>query len=313
LRSVSTNVCGVPVHYVRAEPVSVAATDASVHLLVPPMTGSASMWIDLVPRLRRFGPVISVDLPGTIAGHTGGPYRRGPRADLDARFVLAFVRQLGLESQLVLHGWSTGGLVAALAAGMMPEKTRGVVLAAPTLPWRRTSPVETLGWQTLGRLAVAAGPTAARIVLRLAGRNILDAKRNAIKSARTVSGRRIDLVGGDPARVSRAQLALWLDDVDAAREHPERLAGTATAFASAIEAMFISKRPTNEALDSVRVPVLLLWGRDDRLVDAMSLMQHARRPDWTPRPIDDAGHLLPVEVPDVYAQELGTWLAQIGA
>jgi pimeloyl-ACP methyl ester carboxylesterase len=150
-------------------------------------------------------------------------------------------------------------------------------------------------------------------VLRLAGRNILDAKRNAIKSARTVSGRRIDLVGGDPARVSRAQLALWLDDVDAAREHPERLAGTATAFASAIEAMLITKRPTNEALDSVRVPVLLLWGRDDRLVDAMSLMQHARRPDWTPRPIDDAGHLLPVEVPDVYAQELGTWLAQIGA
>ena len=73
LRSVSTSVCGVPVHYVRAEPASAAAPDAPVHLLVPPMTGSASMWIDLVPHLRQLGPVISVDLPGTITGHTGAP------------------------------------------------------------------------------------------------------------------------------------------------------------------------------------------------------------------------------------------------
>ncbi|HEU4490191.1 MAG TPA: alpha/beta fold hydrolase, partial [Jiangellales bacterium] len=137
LRSVSTSVCGVPVHYVRAEPDSAAAHDAPVHLLVPPMTGSASMWIDLVPHLSQLGPVISVDLPGTISGHSGAPYRRGPRADLDARVVSAFVRQLHLESQVVLHGWSTGGLVAALAAGLMPETTRGVAVVAPALPWRR--------------------------------------------------------------------------------------------------------------------------------------------------------------------------------
>ena len=122
LRSVSTSVCRVPVHYVRAEPVSAAAHEAPVHLLVPPMTGSASMWIDLVPHLRQFGPVISVDLPGTITGHTGAPYRRGPRADLDARFVSAFVRQLRLESQVVLHGWSMGGLVAAWPRGRCPGR-----------------------------------------------------------------------------------------------------------------------------------------------------------------------------------------------
>jgi pimeloyl-ACP methyl ester carboxylesterase len=313
LRSVSTSVCGVPVHYVRAEPVSAAAHEAPVHLLVPPMTGSASMWIDLVPHLRQLGPVISVDLPGTITGHTGAPYRRGPRADLDARFVSAFVRQLRLESQVVLHGWSMGGLVAALAAGMMPETTRGVVLVAPALPWRLTSRVEALGWQTLGRLAVAAGPPTTRIALRLAGRRILDAKRAAIKDAGAVSGGRAGLVGGDPGRVSRAQVDLWLDGLEAAREHPERLAGTATAFASVLKAMFITQRPTNEALDSVRVPVLVLWGRDDPLVDATSLMQHARRPGWTPRPIDEVGHLLPVEAPDLCAQAVGQWLADIGA
>ncbi|KXF49528.1 hypothetical protein AXA44_24230 [Rhodococcus sp. SC4] len=313
LHSVSTSVCGVPVHYVRAEPASTARRDAPVHLLVPPMTGSASMWIDLVPHLRQLGPVISVDLPGTIVGHTGDPYRHGPRADLDARFVSAFAGQLRLESRVVLHGWSTGGLVAALAATMMPEKARGVVLVAPALPWRRTSAVEALGWQTLGRLVVAAGPPTTRMVLRLAGRRILDAKRTAINDAGAISGGRTDLIGGDPGRVSRAQVDLWLDGLEAAREHPERLAGTAAAFASIVNAMFITQRPTNEALDSVRVPVLVLWGRDDHVVDPTSLMQHARRPGWTSRPIDDVGHLLPVEAPDRYAQAVCQWLAVIRA
>jgi pimeloyl-ACP methyl ester carboxylesterase len=212
---------------------------------------------------------------------------------------------------VVLHGWSTGGMVAALAAGMMPETTRGVVLVAPTLPWRRTSAAEGLGWQTLGRLAVAAAPPTARIVLRLAGRRVLDAKRTAITDADALSGGRTGLVGGDPSRVSPAQVDLWLEGLDAAREHPERLAGTAAAFASVIEAMFITRRRTNEALDSVPVPVLVLWGSDDPLVDPTSLRQHTRRPAWTPRPIDGVGHLLPVEAPHLCAQAVSHWLADI--
>ena len=314
LRSVSTSVCGVPVHYVRADPTSAStvAPEAPVHVLVPPMTGSASMWLDLAPHLRRLGPVVAVDLPGTITGHTGDPYRRGPSAHLDARFVSAFVRQLRLDRPVVLHGWSTGGLVAALAAGMMPEQTRGVVLVAPTLPWRRTSSVEALGWQTIGRLAVAAGPPLTRITLRLAGRRIVDAKRDAILSGGVDSPGRAGLVGGDPGRVSRAQVDLWIESLEVAREHPERLAGTATALASAVRAMFITQRPTTEALDALRMPVLVLHGTDDPLVDVASLTQHARRPGWTLRAVDGAGHLLPVEEPDLCAQAVDQWLSDMG-
>ena len=130
-----------------------------------------------------------------------------------------------------------------------------------------------------------------------------DQRRGSISSGRT------HLIGGDPSRVSRAQVDLWLDGLDAARDHPERLAGTATAFASIIKAMFITQRSTNEALDAVRVPVLVLWGTDDHLIDPTSLLQHARRPGWTPRPIDDVGHLLPVEAPQIYAQAVRQWLA----
>jgi pimeloyl-ACP methyl ester carboxylesterase len=57
----------------------------------------------------------------------------------------------------------------------------------------------------------------------------------------------------------------------------------------------------------------VLWGRGDPLVDATSLVQHARRPGWTPRPIDEVGHLLPVEAPNLYAQAVGQWHVDIGA
>lgn len=277
------------------------------------MTGSASMWIDLVPHLSQLGPVISVDLPGTITGHTGDPYPRGPRADLDARFVVAFVRQLRIDRPMVLHGWSMGGLVAVLAAGMMPDRIRGVVLLAPTLPWRRTSRVEALGWHTLGRLTVTAGPPAARLLVRLVGPRILDAKEASIHDAGAVPGGATGIVGGDLGRVSPAQVALWLDGLEVVRGHPQRLAGAATAFASAVDAMFINRRPTIEAIDSVRAPVLLLWGTGDPLVDPTSLLQHARRPGWTPHPLDDVGHLLPVEAPDLCAQAVRQWLASTQA
>jgi pimeloyl-ACP methyl ester carboxylesterase len=301
-------VYGVPVHYVRAEPAAAARPGAPVQLLVPPMTGSASMWIDLAAHLTQLGPVVSVDLPGTFVGHTGSPYRHGPRPDLDARFVAAFVRQLRLEDQVVLHGWSMGGLVAAMAAGLLPDKVRGVVLVAPALPWHLTSPVEALGWQTLGRLVIAAGPPTTRLLLRLAGRRIMDAKRTAITDPGAVSGGRASIVGGVPSRVSPAQVDVWLDGLDAARRHPERLAGAATAFASITKTMFITQRSTNQALDAVRVPVLVLWGTDDPLVDTTSMLQHARRPGWTPRPIDYVGHLLPVEAPERYVQAVCQWL-----
>jgi hypothetical protein len=53
----------------------------------------------------------------------------------------------------------------------------------------------------------------------------------------------------------------------------------------------------------------VLWGTDDHVIDPTSLLQHARRPGWTPRPIDDVGHLLPVEAPQSYAQAVCQWLA----
>ncbi|MBA2316438.1 MAG: alpha/beta fold hydrolase [Euzebyales bacterium] len=131
IRSETVDVRGVPVHYLAADPAP-GAPDAPTHLLVHAMTGSGTNWLDLIPPLATLGPVLAPDLPGTVAGHTPSPTRRGPRAETNARFLRAFARTLDLD-RIVVHGWSMGGLVSALFADLASERIVGLALTAPPL------------------------------------------------------------------------------------------------------------------------------------------------------------------------------------
>ena len=77
-----------------------------------------------------------------------------------ARFLRAFTGTLGLD-RVVVHGWSIAGLVALLFADLAPKRVERLVLVDPTLLGPLTAR-QALGWQTLGRLALIAGPPLAR-------------------------------------------------------------------------------------------------------------------------------------------------------
>lgn len=305
LHSVMTSVAGVQVHYVAGDPTAPIDDDAPTHVLVPPMTASAAGWIDLVAQLRAVGPVVAPDAPGTLTGHTGAPYRRGSRPRADARFIRALLTHLDLD-RVVLHSWSMGGLVALTAAELAPSRVAGLVLAAPTLPWRRTARLEGLAWNTVGRAALAAGVPAARLALRVPAVRDRAAGRRAAETGEMFTGKRAEAVGGDPQLVSPDQRAVSADEL--ADLDPRRLPGTVTAFASATRAMFIDQRSTLRLLDRVAAPVLLLWGTGDPLIDQPSHRQHARRPGWTPQTIEGAGHLLPIERPGDYVAAVQAWM-----
>jgi len=304
VRSVLTSVAGVPVHYLVGDPTG-CVDDAPTHVLVPPMTSSAAGWVDLVAAMRELGPVVSADPPGTLAGHTGAPYRRGSRPRADAGFVRALLEHLDLH-HVVLHSWSMGGLVALSAAELAPSRVSGLVLAAPTLPWRRTARFEAIGWHTFGRAALAVGVPVVQLALRVPWVRDRATQRRAVETAEMFTGRRPSTAGGDPTLVSREQVAVLAEELQSL--DPRRVAGTVTAFASATTAMFIDQRSTMRLLDRVTVPVLLLWGTDDPLIDQPTHRSHALRPGWTPHPIDGAGHLLPVERLDEYVAAVRAWM-----
>lgn len=295
VRSVLTSVAGVPVHYLAGDPRGSADGDGLTHVLVAPMTASAAGWVELVSLMRGLGPVVAADPPGTLTGRTGAPYRGGSRPRADAGFVRALLEHLGLD-RVVLHSWSMGGLVAMSAADLAPSRVSGLVLAAPTLPWRRTARFEALAWHTLGRAALAVGVPAARLALRVPWVRDRATRRREVETQEMFTSERAAAVGGNTQLVSPEQVAGYADELTSL--DPQRLAGSVTAFASAITAMFIEQQSTRQLLDRITAPVLLLWGTDDPLIDQQSHRLHAQRPGWTPHPIDGAGHLLPIERPN---------------
>jgi pimeloyl-ACP methyl ester carboxylesterase len=294
IRSQTVEVCGSSVHFLTAD---AARPEAPTHLLIHSTPGSATNWLDTIRPLTAHGRVIAPDLPGTLAGHTASPHRSAVRAEINARFLRAFTATLGLRD-VVAHGWSMGGLVALLFADLAPERVGGLVLVAPTLPGP-LSATQALGWQTLGRLTVSAGSPVLRGLLRLTGRRLLELKKPAYDLA---------TLGGDPSRLSHEITALWAEEVDGIRAQPDRLPDAVTAFASAVSAMYVKRRPVREAIDRVAVPALLLWGDQDPLIGRPVIDDlAARRPDWSVHVFESVGHLLPLEVANAYADVVGGW------
>ena len=308
IRSEVVDVRGVAVHLVRADAAPGAPPDGSTQLLVHPMGASAVWWLDVLGPLTAHGPVVAPDLPGTVAGHTGLPHPNAARAQNNARFLRAFTDALGLD-HVVVHGWSTGGLAALLFADVAPKRVDRLVLVDATLPGPLTAR-QALGWQTLGRLALFAGPPIARGLLGVFGRRLIDLKLRYADPAVLAAGR-LDVAGGDLSRLSPEMAALWAEEFKQMRSRPGRLGGAVPAFASAVSAMYVPRRPVEQAIDRVAVPTLLLWGDQDPLIERAVIDDLiARRPDWNLHVFETVGHLVPLEVPDAYVDVVGRWLAE---
>jgi pimeloyl-ACP methyl ester carboxylesterase len=181
-----------------------------------------------------------------------------------------------------------------------------VVLANPPLPVP-LRPAERVAAQTLGRLAVAVGPTLLRVLIRRWGRRMIDTKLAYLQGG-TVPEWFAGL-GGNLAQIPSDTMAVWTEELAGLRSHPETLGYAATAFASVMSGIVVDQRPVWDAIDRLAAPVLLLWGEEDPLlarpvIDAVL----ARRPDWDLHVFAGAGHAAPVERPDEYAAAVHRWL-----
>ena len=272
------------------------------------MAGSGTAWLDVIPSLASLGPVVAPDLPGSIFGETTTQRASQARLEPNVAFLDRFTTALDLD-RVTLHGMSMGGMAGLRFAAQHPGRMHRLILANSLLPapMRR---LEWLGWQTLGRLALAVGPAVARALVRLRGRRLVDAKLRQLTDPEQLAatGR---VSGGDVTRIAPESLALAADQMREVRDHPARLGYATTAFASATYAAFVSPRRMLEAIDTVTVPVLLVWGDQDQLV-AREVIDHAleRRPDWHLHVLESAGHAAPLEVPDAYVDAVRSWLTQ---
>ncbi len=230
------------------------------------LSGSWQNWLENIPRFARHHRVIALDLPG---------FGASPMPDWDVtianygRFVDAFCSELNLHAS-TLVGNSMGGFITAEVAIREPDWVHKLVLvsAAGVSSVRvRREPAE-----AVARMARAATPRA------------LDSRLRAMRRPRlrwlAFRGLFFDPLG------MRSEL-LW---------EFYKNGSDAPAFLPALRNLL--GYDILDRLEKVRVPTLIVWGRNDRVIpsnDAPEYAQHV--PDSRLVIFDRCGHCPMAERP----------------
>jgi 3-oxoadipate enol-lactonase len=239
-------------------------------LLLHGLLTSGEAWHRMVPALTRRRRVIVPDLRGH--GRSSAP---SGDVNLDELVgdLLAVLDALGVRRATLL-GLSLGGLVCLHAALRAPERVAALgLLATPASPETRESRMRRLGTlEAMDRIGK-------RPVLRgMAGWLFGHTTRRRVPQvveAWIEAGVRVDAT----AVRRTAQAALWRPEV----------------------------RPS---LGRVRVPTLVVAGAEDAVLPREEAQLLARGiPGATSCTLAHAGHLLPLEQPDVLATVVRSWLA----
>lgn len=238
-------------------------------LLIHGFTGAKENWLPVMAALARHYRVIAPDLPGW-----GDSERRDDTTygfAEQASHLEAFVAAVAPGAEAIdLVGHSMGGGIAALWAGGQPERLRRLVLLdAAGVPFDN---------------AFARRVVAGEHPFQVSDRASLD--------------HQLALVFKRPPWVpwpaDRAYIAQRRAQIDFERRVLRTLtADQATAFAP------------GEAARAIAVPTLLLWCRDDQVIDASAAQVYAdriadRRIEW----LDDCNHMPMMEVPAATAEAL---------
>jgi pimeloyl-ACP methyl ester carboxylesterase len=260
-------------------------------VLVHGLGGSHLNWALLAPLLAKRARVVAVDL----AGHgLTNPEGRATTVQANTRLLSRFVRQVAGEP-VILVGNSMGGLISLFHTAYHPDLVRGLVLVDPALPMvLGTRPDPTM----LGTFFMYSVPGLGERFL---------AKAKAVPARRQVE-RVLELCCADPSTIP--------EELKQASEHligeRAKVQGLDTAFlAAARSTVFTTSRrgAYYAAMDKIRVPVFLMSGDRDRLVNVAAARYVARRrPHWRYDEYEGIGHVPQMEIPGVVSERVLDWM-----
>lgn len=250
-----------------------AKTDAPVVVMVHGYTGSKENWYPLARALRGRYRLLIPDLPGW------GESERKPDAVYgfpeQAAHVVAFIAALSPDVPVVLLGHSMGGGIAVLAAARHPGR------------------IAKLGLLDAAGVRFADNPFGLDV---LAGNNPF-----AVHDAASLR-RYVDSVFFDaPSKPWIPWPASW-----GLIRQRIRDAGFEQAVMDRIGRSEESLLPGEEAVH-IRQPTLLLWGRQDAVIDPSALELYAQRiPQARKLLLDGCGHMALIERVDAVAEAVVT-------
>jgi pimeloyl-ACP methyl ester carboxylesterase len=251
-------------------------------ILIPPGGSHTSTWRFNIDSLSRSHEVWTLDLPGS--GYSDKPANFPYTHSSYAGFVRDFMTSMGI-TRWVVAGQSLGGTVALEFALDFPERTAGLVLIDA-------------GGYPRGVTPGALNPLVHRIT-----HAILMSFSSYPVSVRSF----FRYIYRDPAPFVRDS-ALVSEICDIYRTPNAR-----AALYWMLRALhFDFAIPDVARIKSVAVPTLIVWGRDDRVVDVRTATRFQRDiPGSQLLVVDDAGHAVHEEKPGTVNQAIESFLQAI--
>jgi pimeloyl-ACP methyl ester carboxylesterase len=240
-------------------------------VLVHGLLGYSFSWRFAIPILAHDRQVFAVDMPGS--GFSDSPVLHA-RLTAAARRLSRFLDAAGISS-CDLAGSSYGGTTALRLATLEPARVRSLILIAPANPWSR-----------IGRKRLAAlGIPGVDRFFPFASRNL-----------RLLHRYFVHRMYGDVSRITQETLDGYSLPLvrPGVFEHAVKIAKSWTADMRELR---------RELPKASNIPVLILWGSKDRLVEQSSAEMLSRnfRVNRTVV-LDGAGHLPYEEVPEEFCQ-----------
>jgi pimeloyl-ACP methyl ester carboxylesterase len=239
-------------------------------LLVHGLTASHAVWQPTIEAFADRWRVIAPDLPGHgESAKPDAPYT----IDFFAGMLRSLARALEVR-EAVVCGSSLGGRVALELALYYPAFTRALVLAAPAVGY-------SIAMRPVGQaLQALTGPRILRASLeRFFQQNFHDRSRLG--------------------HVARSRI---LEDRLAAADFPEFTRAVARSLAGVL-------RSERQPIERVTQPMLVVWGRQDRLVPLRRSAEILRRiPHARLQVLERCGHLPMLEQPGAFNTVVGEFL-----
>ena len=250
--------------------------DAPVIVLVHGSNSFLQTWDDWTKRLNPQYRVVRLDLPGH--GMTGDYPARAYSTAAFVDVVDRVTSKLGL-SRFVLGGNSMGGGVAWAYAHKHPEKLSGLVLVDASGQPEPPQSSPPLGFR------LAKIPGIRDLMTVITPRSLIaDGLHQSVSHQEIVT----------PAAIDRYWELL---------RYPGNRAATMDRFGTPREA---------PATGPVAMPVLIMWGAEDKLIPVASAKWFAGQvPGAATIVYPGVGHLMMEEIPDRSAADLKAWLAKL--
>jgi pimeloyl-ACP methyl ester carboxylesterase len=258
--------------------------------------GSHLNWMGVAPGLARTSRVLALDLIGFGFTPRAG---RSSSMSSNRQLLSRFIREM-TQPPVVLVGNSMGGALSLLQAAYEPPSVGGLVLTSPALPWARGGMPSAL---VLAAFAMYRMPRFGEWFVR---------SRSTRLGPERLIQEGFKIVMADPAKVDPALVSAHVETARLRAEDPDSI----PAFLEATRSMLRTgeqREFVEELLERVRVPVLVIHGLKDRLVNvALARRAAGGRPNWKLVEFEEVGHAAQMEAPERWVSTVEDWLAATG-